>query len=78
MATKKMEKSEETTQAMEQPAEAVVDSLEALAQRHRVPMWQLGALLRFMGWEADKAVSDSDFTDALQRLAGRPLGGGRC
>ena len=52
-------------------------TLDELAQRHRVPAWQLGALLRFMGWAADKHVTDNEFTAALALLSGRPLGGGR-
>lgn len=52
-------------------------TLDELAQRHRVPAWQLGALLRFMGWEADRQVTDAEFVGALGLLSGRPLGGGR-
>lgn len=52
-------------------------TLDELAQRHRVPGWQFGALLRFMGWEADRQATDTEFTGALGLLSGRPLGGGR-
>lgn len=52
-------------------------TLDELAQRHRVPAWQLGALLRFMDWEADRQVTDAEFVGALGLLSGRPLGGGR-
>ena len=74
------EAAEETkvTQAAPAPCEAeVMESLDELAQRHRVPGWQLGALLRFMGWEADRQVNETDFVAALGLLSGRPLGGGR-
>lgn len=52
-------------------------TLDELAQRHRVPAWQLGALLRFMDWEPDKQATDAEFVGALGLLSGRPLGGGR-
>ena len=52
-------------------------TLDELAQRHRVPGWQFGALLRFMGWAADRQLADDEFTAALGLLSGRPLGGGR-
>lgn len=52
-------------------------TLDELAQRHRVPGWQFGALLRFMGWAADKQVTETEFVAALGLLSGRPLGGGR-
>ena len=54
-----------------------LETLDELAQRHRVPAWQLGALLRYMGWESDKLVTETDFAAALRLLSGRPLGGGR-
>lgn len=52
-------------------------TLEELALRHRVPAWQLGALLRYMDWEPDKQATDAEFVGALGLLSGRPLGGGR-
>lgn len=57
--------------------EHVLLTLDELAQRHRVPAWQLGALLRFMDWEPDKQATDAEFVGALGLLSGRPLGGGR-
>lgn len=90
MATKKMEKSVEATQVTEQPDVQVsfapanpvlkadaLETLDELAQRHRVPAWQLGALLRYMDWEPDKQATDAEFVGALGLLSGRPLGGGR-
>lgn len=66
------------TQVVSAPCEdEVMESLDELAQRHRVPGWQLGALLRFMGWAADRQATDSEFAGALGLLSGRPLGGGR-
>lgn len=52
-------------------------TLDELAQRHRVPTWQIGALLRYMDWEPDKLATDAEFVGALGLLSGRPLGGGR-
>ena len=52
-------------------------TLDELALRHRVPAWQLGALLRYMDWEPDKQATDAEFVGALGLLSGRPLGGGR-
>lgn len=52
-------------------------TLDELAQRHRVPTWQIGALLRYMDWEQDKQATDAEFVGALGLLSGRPLGGGR-
>lgn len=52
-------------------------TLDELAQQHRVPGWQFGALLRFMGWAEDKQVTETEFVAALGLLSGRPLGGGR-
>lgn len=59
------------------PAEPVLEVISALAARHRVPSWQLTALLRFMDWEDDRLVSDDDFRMALGRLNSRRIGGGR-
>lgn len=89
MATKKTEKPEKATQETERPEalaapeqivtqdENVLLTLDELAQRHRVPTWQLGALLRFMNWETDRRATDDEFAEALRLLSGRPLGGGR-
>lgn len=68
-----------SAEQLEKPAvrREALETLDELAQRHRVPAWQLGALLRFMGWESDKRATDTKFTEALGMLSGRPLGGGR-
>lgn len=52
-------------------------TLDELAQRHRTPTWQVGALLRFMDWESDRQATDEEYTASLRLLSGRPLGGGR-
>lgn len=52
-------------------------ALDELAQRHRTPTWQVGALMRFMDWESDRQATDEEYTAALRLLSGRPLGGGR-
>lgn len=53
------------------------ESLSALADRHRVAGWQQAALLRLMGWEDDKRVSDAEYRAALEHLKCRRIGGGR-
>lgn len=66
---------------MEEPepiaAEPGLETISAMAARHRVPSWHLAALLRFMDWEDDRLVSDNDFRMALARLNSRRIGGGR-
>ena len=54
-----------------------LESLSALADRHRVPSWQQAALCRFMGWAEGKLVSDAEYRDALENLKRRRLCGGR-
>lgn len=54
-----------------------LESLSALADRHRVVGWQQAALLRLMGWEDDKRVSDAEYRAALETLKSRRIGGGR-
>ena len=54
-----------------------LESLAALADRHRVPAWQEAALCRFMGWAEGKMVSDAEYQAALGKLNSRRLGGGR-
>ena len=54
-----------------------LESLNVLADRHRVPTWQQAALGRLMGWEAGKMVSNADYVSALDKLKSRPVGGGR-
>lgn len=54
-----------------------LESLSALADRHRVAGWQQAALLRLMGWEDDKRVSDAEYRAALETLKSRRIGGGR-
>lgn len=52
-------------------------SLSALADKHRVASWRQAALLRYMGWEDDKLVSEANYKDALAALDNRRIGGGR-
>ena len=54
-----------------------LESLSALAERHRVPSWQQAALCRFMGWVDGKMLTDAEYTSALAKLSARHLGGGR-
>lgn len=54
-----------------------LESLSVLADRHRVVGWQQSALLRLMGWEDDKRVSDAEYRAALEHLKSRRIGGGR-
>ena len=54
-----------------------LESLAALADRHRVPAWQEAALCRFMGWAEGKMVSNAEYLAALGKLNSRRLGGGR-
>lgn len=54
-----------------------LESLAAMADRHRVPAWQEAALCRFMGWAEGKMVSDAEYQAALGKLNSRRLGGGR-
>lgn len=54
-----------------------MECLAVLADKRRVPGWQLSALQRFMNWTSDKHVSATDFDDALSSLQHRRIGGGR-
>ena len=54
-----------------------LETMAVLADRYRVPSWQLAALLRYMGWTDDKLVADIDFAEALESLKNRRIGGGR-
>ena len=56
---------------------AELESLSVLADRHRVVGWQQAAILRYMGWEDDKRVSDTEYRAALDHLKSRRIGGGR-
>lgn len=60
--------------ALPQPA---LESLSVLADRHRVTSWQQAALMRCMGWENGKLVTDDEYRAALVRIKNRPMGGGR-
>ena len=63
--------------AMAEPAVPELESVSLLAERHRVPGWQLAALLRFTGWNDDKMIRDEAFRQALVELKSRRTGGGR-
>ena len=63
--------------AVPEPAVPELESISQLANRHRVPGWQLAALLRFMGWNDDKMIRDGEFRQALEDLKNRRMGGGR-
>ena len=63
--------------AMPEPAVPELESVSLLAERHRVPGWQLAALLRFTGWNDDKMIRDEAFRQALAELKNRRTGGGR-
>lgn len=52
-------------------------SLDELALRFRTPSWMQGALLRLMGWEKGKMVTEGEYGQAVERLSGRKMGGGR-
>ena len=60
-----------------EPAVPELESVSLLAERHRVPGWQLAALLRFTGWNDDKMIRDEAFRLALAELKNRRTGGGR-
>lgn len=67
----------DTREATTQDEDMGLESLNVLADRHRVPTWQQAALGRLMGWEAGKMVSNADYVSALDKLKSRPVGGGR-
>ena len=58
-------------------ARVALESLAVLANRHRVPGWQQAALMRMMGWDDGKMVTDAEYRMALDKLRSRRLGGGR-
>lgn len=60
-----------------EPAVPELESISRLANNHRVPGWQLAALLRFTGWTDDRQVSEEEFVKALSGLENRRMGGGR-
>lgn len=60
-----------------EPAVPELESISQLANNHRVPGWQLAALLRFTGWTDDRQVSEEEFVKALSGLKNRRMGGGR-
>lgn len=68
---------EDVTDAAPDDTGPKLESLSALADRHRIAGWQQAALLRLMGWEDDKRVSDAEYRAALETLKSRRIGGGR-
>ncbi len=48
-----------------------------LAAKEGTPSWMMAALQRMTGWEDGKQVTKTQFENALDALAKRPLGGGR-
>lgn len=72
-----MAKNPEETQSAETPSQPALESLSVLADRHRVTSWQQAALMRCMGWENGKLVTDDEYRAALIRIKNRPMGGGR-
>ena len=63
----------QNSEAQAKPAK--LESIEALADRHRVPAWQGAALTRLTGWASGKQVTDKEYKDALAKLKGRRIGG---
>ncbi len=57
------------------PREEAMASVGALSEK--IPAWQKAALLRFMNWQDDRMVSESEFAAALESLQNRRIGGGR-
>ena len=54
-----------------------LQSLDELALAFRTPSWRQGALMRMMGWEQGKMVTKDEYGQAVERLSGRKMGGGR-
>ena len=52
-------------------------SLDELEQRHRVPGWQQAALMRLMGWQRGKMLTEAEYEAGLDQLNNRRVGGGR-
>lgn len=78
--TPKIPEEQEAASDLEENVEAPapkLESLSVLADRHRVVGWQQAALLRLMGWEDDKRVSEAEYATALDGLKTRRIGGGR-
>lgn len=69
--------SPEESPAPQEEAKPELETVSLLAERHRVPGWQLAALLRFMGWNDDKMIREETFRQALAELKNRRTGGGR-
>lgn len=69
--------SPEESPAPQEEARPELETVSLLAERHRVPGWQLAALLRFMGWNDDKMIREETFRQALAELKNRRTGGGR-
>ena len=61
----------------ERPQAPLLESIAILSDRHRVPGWQQAALMRMMGWDDGKMVTDAEYRMALDKLRSRRLGGGR-
>lgn len=66
-----------TEASPEEQPDSELESLNVLADRHRVPTWQQAALLRFMDWNEDRMVSEDEYLDGLDALKNRRIGGGR-
>ena len=69
--------SPEESPAPQEEARPELETVSLLAERHRVPGWQLAALLRFMDWNDDKMIREETFRQALAELRNRRTGGGR-
>lgn len=69
--------SPEESPAPQEEARPELETVSLLAERHRVPGWQLAALLRFMDWNDDKMIREETFRQALAELKNRRTGGGR-
>lgn len=50
--------------------------VEDLAEKAKVPAWELAALRQGMSWADGKQVTQGEFDTALNRLRNRPQGGG--
>ena len=61
----------------ERPQAPLLESIAILSDRHRVPGWQQAALMRMMGWDDGKMVTDAEYRMALDKLRSRRLGVGR-
>lgn len=55
----------------------VLEKLNVLADRFRIPAWQQAALLRYTGWMDDKLVTEDEYRKELENLKNRRIGGGR-